>query len=393
MPWDPTQPGATSQADNNPAVAAPDKPMVVSGNQQRYRREFNNPAFPDWDYSVGAGMTANATNSNLVVTTGTTANSVTTFTTKQSFGAPFNIAFGFKVSQKITNQEFYLEIVAEDPATGALKEDVVAAWRIAGADSTTATIARAEVRNGGASRLQSANLSGHASQTSDTFYEITLEADEVWFHSRLADAITNRSPGYVRNTIAPDPNFRYRGRIRIVNGGTAPASTTTVTLSAVTVVDFTEIQASIQGGAGNANAAQAIPVIPVGGTQAVSGTVTATAGGSATATGTTVAKVLSAATANPTVVKASAGRVYGFQIANNSASWRYVKFYNQTTAPTPGAVPYLVVPLPPASSVHVDRAVPITFATGIGYTIVAGAADADTAVVGANEVVGHILYV
>jgi hypothetical protein len=364
-------------------------PTIVSGNQQKYRREFNDPTLAEWDVVTGAGMTVNATGGNLVVTTGTTINSTTTLVAKRSFGPPFNAAFGFKISQKIVNQQFYLELVAEN-ADGTLDETVCAAWRITGDDSVTATNARTEVRNGGAARLQSANIASQATQTADSFYEITIESDEVWFHSRTADSNVGRSVGSVRNTVAPDPNRRYRARIRIVNGGTAPASTTTLTVSALTVVDFTEIQASIQGGAGNANAAQGIPVLPAG-TQTVSGAINIAS--SATVAGSLIAKINSAASTNATNVKASAARLYGYHIANTSAAWRYVKLHNVATAPTAGAAVAMVIPIPPGGSVFTENTVPVAFATGLGYTIVTGAADTDATAVGASEVIGTLFYI
>lgn len=368
---------------------------VVTGNTKRYRREFNDPTLAEWDVSTGTGMTATVSNGNLVVTGGTTANQTTTFTTKESFTAPFKSAFGFKISSKIANQEYYLEVVAENTNGVGLDETVCAAWRIAGSDSTTVTIARAEVRNGGAARLQSANISSQASQTTDTIYEITLESDEIWFTSKLADSAAGRYTPYVRNTTAPDPNRRYRLRIRVVNGATAPASNVTSTFSFVSCVDYTEFQMEVTGGTGGNAAGQAIPTYLTGSvTQAVSGTVSATTLPSATATGLTAAKVLSAATTNSTIVKASAGRVYGYSLSNTSASWRYVKFYNLATAPVVGTtVPLFQIAIPPNGNVDAHMPHPLAFATGIGYAITAGAADLDATAIGASEVLGGVWFI
>lgn len=373
-------------------VVAP-APQVVSGNQKKYRREFNDPTLAEWDVVTGSGMTVNVSGGNLVVTTGTTTGSTTTLTAKTSFQPPFNAAFGFRISQKIAQNEFYLEMVAEN-SDGTLDETVVAAWRISGTDTTTTSMGRTEVRNGGASRLQSANLGSHATQTTDSFYEITIEADEVWFHSRTADATVSRAASNVRNTVAPDPNRRYRPRIRIVNG-TAPASTTTLTVSAVTVVDFTEIQTSVQGGAGATAAGQGIPVVPVTGA-----TIGLTTGNSitpipsATQTGLSVTKLISAASTNAAFLKASAARLYGYQFHNTGAAVRYVKFYNKATAPVPGTdTPFLTVPVPAGQVVDAALPYPISFATGLGIATTTGSADNDSAAVGAGELVGYTAWI
>lgn len=364
--------------------------MLVSGNKVRYRREFTDATLSAFDVSVGAGMTAVAGTGNLVITTGTTAGSVTSLTTKQEFTAPFKAAFGFKVSQKIANQEFYVEAVAINDADGSLDETVVAAWRVAGSDSTTTTIARVEARNGGTARSQSGNITVNA-LTSDNIFEIVIESDEVQFHNRLADSTAGRTGSTTRNSVAPDPNRKYKLRIRAVNAGTAPASTTTLTSSFIGCVDYTEIQTEITGGPGHANAGSTMPVAITGGSVGVSN---ATLGASTGATGATARKVLSAASTNATLVHSVNSRLYGYQLANNSASWRYLRLYNQTTAPTVGtSVPFMVIPIAPGTTTDANFTIPVSFTTGMSYSITGGAADLDATVVGANEVVGHLLTV
>lgn len=132
----------------------------------------------------------------------------------------------------------------------------------------------------------------------------------------------------------------------------------------------------------------------------VAGTVTAAVSngtmipsGSAGAAGSSVFKVLSAATTNAGVVKAGAGRIYGYHISNSSASWRYIRLYNQVAAPTVGTtVPIMVIPIGPGQTITSDKSIPITFATGIAISITGAAADLDATAIVANEVVGHILF-
>ena len=115
---------------------------------------------------------------------------------------------------------------------------------------------------------------------------------------------------------------------------------------------------------------------------------------SATVTGSLLHKLIAAASTNATVVKASAGRVYGYDLSNPSAAWKYVKFYNKATAPVVGTdVPVLVVGIPPNSRAYSDAVVPIAFTTGISIAIVAGAADADATAVAAADVISNIQYI
>lgn len=368
---------------------------LVSGNKKRFRREFNDATLSDWDVSIGTGQTVlagSATTGDLAITTGTTPNAETTVTSKESFSAPFKAAFGVRLSQKIANQEFYVEVVAETPDGTGIDETVVAAWRIAGSDSTTVTNARHEVRNGGDARIQSANIASQASQTAESIYEIILESDEVWFHSRVTDSSAGRSASQVRNSVAPSPNRKYRLRYRVRNGATAPASNTTFTSKFATCVDYAEFQMEVTGGQGSSSAAQSIPVVVTSGSIAATLTSTAIAA-SATVVGAAPAKVLSTAGTNSTIIKASAGRVYGYNLSNTTASWRYVKFYNLATAPVVGTtVPVYQFAIPPGGTVTDSNTVPISHATGIGMAITAGPADNDATAVGANDVVGMVMF-
>jgi len=112
-----------------------------------------------------------------------------------------------------------------------------------------------------------------------------------------------------------------------------------------------------------------------------------------TSGGATLAKVLSAASTNATSVKASAGQVYGYSFANTNAAYRFVHFYDKASAPTVGTdVPAFTVGIPPNFSAQVDFNSGTPFATGIAYAITTGAADSDSAAVGANDVTGFIVY-
>lgn len=129
-------------------------------------------------------------------------------------------------------------------------------------------------------------------------------------------------------------------------------------------------------------ATEPIPAAQVSATQPVSGTV------ATTLPTPTASNVNSAASTNATVVKASAGTLYGVAVSNTAASPRYVKFYNKATAPTVGTdVPLFTIQVAAGATLPVSfGAVGHRFATGIGLAITANAADTDTTAVGASEV-------
>lgn len=151
-----------------------------------------------------------------------------------------------------------------------------------------------------------------------------------------------------------------------------------------------------------------IPVLV--GTQPVSGTVTANIGTGSLAAGTNAigdvgqqyranatgaasrAHVVAAATTNATIVKASAGRVLGWSLANTTASWVYVKLHNQATSPTAGTGVVQTIALPPNGKSDWKVEGGVAFTTGIGLTTVTGAADADATAVAANAIVGDLFF-
>lgn len=102
--------------------------------------------------------------------------------------------------------------------------------------------------------------------------------------------------------------------------------------------------------------------------------------------------IVSLATTNPAIIKASAGRVVGWTIANTSMLWRFVKLHNQSTSPTAGVSVFRTIPIAPGAVLTQSLPGGIAFTSGIAITIVNGANDSDATAVGANEVVGDIYF-
>lgn len=157
----------------------------------------------------------------------------------------------------------------------------------------------------------------------------------------------------------------------------------------------------ISGGSGGSSGltdaqlrASAVPVSgPLTDTQLRASAVKMIADASAATGGVLGAKVLSAATTNATVVKATPGRVYGLQLSNTATAYRYFKFYNIATAPVVGTTPVIaIVGVPPGGRASLSSVQGMYFSAGIAYSIVTGAADADTTATAAGEVAGSVSY-
>ena len=112
-------------------------------------------------------------------------------------------------------------------------------------------------------------------------------------------------------------------------------------------------------------------------------------GGSATAR-----LVSAAASTNATVVKASAGKVFTITGYNAAAALRYIKLYNKATAPTVGTdTPVFTYVLKATDSFQFTIPGGYQFASGIGFALTTGVADADTGALTAGDITAlHINY-
>lgn len=103
--------------------------------------------------------------------------------------------------------------------------------------------------------------------------------------------------------------------------------------------------------------------------------------------------LISANTNNSTSIKASAGVLHGYELANINAAVRYVKFYNTVAAPTVGTdTPVLVVSIPAGTSKNLMLPSGVSFSLGIGIGVVTGIANSDNTAVAANEIIVNVFY-
>ena len=236
---------------------------LVQTVSAKFRESFPGSAIRDgvWDTSVGTGGSISVASGQLTMASGTTASSQTSITSKQIFTVPFRFSVGLSLSQRIANQTFFVELISigNDELPDGLNQ---AAWAF---DGTTATQSKYQVQSNGLTALTSSAVTV-VTTASTALFELEPFADECWWHSSAVDSTGNRSNSYRRQLQSPDPNALYKIRLRWVNGGTSPASSTNAVVSFITVSDYAEITAEITAGRGQASGGQAIATVFTGST-------------------------------------------------------------------------------------------------------------------------------
>jgi len=108
--------------------------------------------------------------------------------------------------------------------------------------------------------------------------------------------------------------------------------------------------------------------------------------------GATSVHLVSAGSGDATNVKAGAGKLLGWYVSNTNAAARYIKFHNTVSAPTPGSGVVMAFMIPAGGAANMGFGEGIDFATGIAFSLVTGAADADTTGVAASEMIVNLWY-
>jgi hypothetical protein len=231
--------------------------LKIQSIQNKWRDTFGGSAINPgvWTSSIGAGGSISVSGGALTMGSGITANSETSILSNQTFTIPFRCSFGLTLSQRIANQEFFVELISVDRVTGVPDGQNVAGFLF---DGTTATAAKYEVSSAGSSRLSASNT--FPTTVGGGLYEIEPFADETYFHGRLLDITAGRANSYVRHQQIPNPNAVYKLRLRWRNGATAPASTTSAVVQFVAIQDYAELTAEITAGRGQSVAGQALGV-------------------------------------------------------------------------------------------------------------------------------------
>ena len=113
--------------------------------------------------------------------------------------------------------------------------------------------------------------------------------------------------------------------------------------------------------------------------------------------GCSIYSFLSTAAVQAAQIKGSAGKVYGLQFFNNSATICYVRLYNETGTPGTGDTPFYrgLIPANSTSGSGFVVAFPngVTCGTGIGIRVTAAVADNDATALAANAILGNVFWI
>jgi len=235
-----------------------------------------------------------------------------------------------------------------------------------------------------------------------------LTGREVFWADQLRASTTTPTVTVRANRLEniPDDNLDLYLFIWSFNGTTAPASSTTWTMSFCAVEKFANMPVYLQGNRAN-GAMNPLPISVIG-TATVSGTVSVTAlpaGTSAigdvgiqyrsNATGAaSFVSVMSPATPAVGTIKAAAGRLLGCVLQNSAAAIRSVKLFN-ATAPTLGTTAALFeIDLPANGTVQFDFEGGLAFATAMTFSVTSakGLTDNTSTGLALNDVSGFFAF-
>lgn len=346
---------------------------IITNSRFFKRYPFEGTALPaDWAIAAqGTGMAVAVAGGALTITTGTTASAITRVTCSLAFIPRCRVRFIAKLSQRIANQTFYLEVRNAAGTTYARYKFTGTTNTVCAVESAYASVANVEKSPGTIGATSTSNL-----------YDIRLDMDRAIYSIIAADAAAIMSPSVLFDRNVPANEDELFIEIRAENAASVPASTTTFTIESVMISDMENVAVEIVPGQAIQNPATAIPIVSTGGSVSVSGSVTNTPVTPSAST------IVAAATTNATVIKASAGTIFGMDISNAHTSVQYVKIYNKATAPTVGTdQPVHIIPVPASSAVSINfSAIGLRLSAGISIAITAGMAHTDTAVATVNGV-------
>ena len=284
----PTLLGIKTDIDLVTDITSPNPKMKVGTIQDRLPENFI--TFPNASWTVvqtGAGQVvsvAGATGGSryLNIAAGTTINSETIIESVDTFSFPFRLQAQVSISQRIANQEFYIEMVGVDGASAVEADGTGPLNQVAFKfDSTSANNAGVQNRSGNSIFAKAAASFGTGATTATGSgpnflpafeFNILGLAERVMYFSTAVDSTAVGTSSAVVQQI-PSPLKRYKIRIRSKNLGSAPASNTDFRVHQIRLLDQTRFQADILGGIGRTDPAGSVPIT---GTVGVSGTVTTT---------------------------------------------------------------------------------------------------------------------
>jgi hypothetical protein len=277
------------------AQKTPSGALRVGNTKTKLRDEFPTGGLKSalWDLiATGSGMTVatgnGTTGSYLLISSGTTINSETIVRSKDVFTLPARFAAFVTASQRIANQEFFVELIEVDaagaPVVGTSQTNAGTAPNYACVkfDGTVATEARVAARSGNAPEFLSAASTITTTVATGSgpnwfpagMVELQITGEHVQLLQAAIDVTTAATPARRITQCAPDPEALYKLQIRARNLGTAPASTTDWRVHAIRLFDYSRFDVSVIGGPGHSGAGSSVPVNVAGGSLGLTGTPT-----------------------------------------------------------------------------------------------------------------------
>lgn len=403
---------------NDLVVSQPEKnengATIIGTTQNKFRDAFfDYDTVEKWtEVKKDAGMTIGVDgvlngSRYLKINTGTTSGEETIILSKIPLKAPFKVAVGASLSQRIANQFFAIEIVEID-ANGDVVEDSslfscpdgnnAKNWAAIMFDGVTAANERIGVRADGLSPdvpVAAALGTSVATGTTPNFiqainYEITINNEMISFQANAIDSVT-AGTSVKRTKIIPDPTKEYAIRIRAKNTET-PATATDFRIHLVRVLDASRVSVDFGVIGGRVDAQNAAPVALTSQAMTVAST---TLLPSATVGGTILTHHrISTADTNLVNVKNAAGSVAGIEVSNLDTVPIFLKLYNKASAPVLATdTPIKTIMVPAGQTLFLNKTYYDRHALGISYAITKGIAINDTTALSANLAVVNISYI
>ncbi len=218
---------------------------------------------------ISTGMSYTFANSALVFSMGTTINAEYWLMSKATFTLPLDLYPIVQLSQRIANNNVYIELVEVD-STGRLVPNTVAGEirNRAGVryQGTSGTALDLESVSGDspAAAVVTASTATSASPGHDLLIEYRNE--DVILTTGVVDSTASHttSGGRISKQV-PDHTKVYKLRIRFKNGSSAPASNTDVSLFRIVLNVVQDISVEVSSGRGDMTPNKGMPVLLTGG--------------------------------------------------------------------------------------------------------------------------------
>jgi hypothetical protein len=312
----------------NVSMSTSSPSLTIDTENTVVKDDFSGTSLNSGNWTVtqkgGTATTYSVANSILTINAQTQANDYIVFTSTKTFSIPFRVQFLLSASQRIANNNLYLELVnASGTTTTAFAATAVTsgttqvAYAITG---TTATTGNVVAQNQGVKSTADTGVT-IATTASYSVYEIDAYIDAVDYSTRTTDvASAQAANSTMRQRTVLDAGEAYYVQIRSLNGGTAPASNTAFNIEAVVIQDTTDTVVAISGGRGNNAADRAVPVT-------VENTTTVSSSGTATVTPAAITAVTGSITTSSTsVVSASTNSLGGYAEVSIHGTYAGVSF-------------------------------------------------------------------